>query len=112
VAYVQNGAVPMKYTIGAVDGKTSWSNYSILGTQLNDKPAADPAGSLAVTGQPRTDMAAGAGLEIVSLVGKAIADSSMKDDPAYYDRLLARMVGQRQVTSAVAPQLLPALARA
>ena len=110
VAFVQNGKVPMKYTIGAVDGTTSWSNYSIMGARLNEKDRVDPSPTIA-TGNTQNDIAVGAGLEIVSGVGKAIADKSMKDDPAYYDRLLARMVGSRELAAEAGAGVLPSLAR-
>ena len=109
---MQNGRHAVKYSIGAVDGKTSWSNYSILGARLNQDDKSSPVGNLVVTGKPVPDAMAGAGLEIVSLIGKSIADKSMQDDPAYYDRLLARMVGEREIGAAVGQVVLPAVARA
>ncbi len=111
VAFVQNGRHPAKLSIGAVDGKTSWSNYSILGTRMNEADKNGPAGSLTVTGKAGPDLAVGAGLEIVSHIGKAIADGAMKDDPRFYDRLFERMVGARELGADVGRNVLPVLAR-
>jgi hypothetical protein len=113
VSFVQNGRFPGKYSIGAVDGKTSWSNYSILGARLNEDNKVDSAPTtLSVTGKAGPDLAAGAGLEIISAIGKSIADSSMKDDPKFYDRLLLQMVGKREIGTETGRVVMPIAARA
>lgn len=113
VTYVQNGKQPARVGIGAVDGKTSWSNYSITGQRLNESTPTDGVpGPLTVTGKQPADAVIGAGLEIVSAIGKSIADSSMKDDPQFYDRLFARMIGSRELALETGRGVLPALAQA
>lgn len=110
-AFVQNGRIAASYVIGAVDGKTSWSNYSIMGERLsgpNQNKGSAPY--INPTGKVGTDATANAGLEVASHVGKAIADASMKDDPEYYDRLLSAMVGSRELASEVGPPVLKLLA--
>lgn len=105
-AFVQNGRVPVNYTIGAVDGRTSWANYSIMGERLNAPKNGQSAGAITVTGKAVPDAVANLGLDVTSHIGKSIADASMKDDPAYYDRLLAAMVGSREFTTEIGPQML------
>jgi hypothetical protein len=110
-AFVQNGRGAASYVIGAVDGKTSWSNYSIMGERLsgpNQNKGSAPY--ITPTGKVGPDAAANLGLEVVSHVGKAIADASMKDDPEYYDRLLTAMVGSRELASEAGPPVLKLLA--
>lgn len=113
VSFVQNGRLPVKYTIGAVDGKTSWSNYSIMGARLNEEDKRDPTGggTITATGAANTDIAIGAGLEIVSGIGKAMADAAMKDDPKFYQRLFSQMVGARELGADTGRAVLPAMAR-
>lgn len=97
VAFVQNGTIPYQYSVGAVDGKTSWA-----GPQVGLAPATSA----------KADVGAAAAANVVFLVGASIAREAMKDDPEYYNRLLKTMVGERQFTSEVAPSVMPLLARA
>lgn len=97
VAFIQNGTEPHQYLVGAVDGKTSWA-----GPQVAFTPATSS----------RMDTGAAAAANLVSAIGSSIAREAMKDDPHYYDRLLKKMVGERQFTSEITPGVLPALAKA
>lgn len=97
VAFLQNGTAPHQYLVGAVDGKTSWA-----GPQVGFSPATSA----------RADVGAAAAANLVSAIGAGIARDAMKEDPDYYNRLLKKMVGERQFTSEIAPGVLPALAKA
>lgn len=97
VTFVQNGAEPLSYGVGAVDGKSSWA-----GPQIQFQ-AGSPA---------KIDAQAALAANAVFAVGGAIAREAMKDDPDYYPRLLRGLIGERQFTNEVAPRVWPTFTRA
>ena len=97
VAFVQYGEEPLRYVIGAVDGKTSWA-----GTGMEFTPATSS----------KADVQGAAVATLVSAIGQKIAQDALKEDPDYYIRILMKMVGERKLTSEVAPLVLPEMAAA
>ena len=97
VAFVQYGEEPHRYAIGAVDGKTSWA-----GPGMEFTPATSS----------RADVQGAAVATLVSAIGQKIAQDALKEDPDYYTRILMKMVGERKLTSEVAPLVMPEMAAA
>ncbi|HZX30641.1 MAG TPA: hypothetical protein VFF03_04760 [Rhodocyclaceae bacterium] len=97
VTFVQNGAEPLSYAVGALDGKSSWA-----GTQIQFQPGTSA----------KADVQGAAAANLVFAIGGAIARESMKDDPDYYPRLLRELVGERKFANEIAPRVWPTFARA
>lgn len=97
VTFVQNGVEPLAYSVGALDGKSSWA-----GPQVQFQ-----AGS-----SSKIDVQGAAAANLVFTIGSSLARESMKDDPDYYPRLLQALVGQRQFTNEIAPLVWPMFAHA